>query len=99
MGVVLWSLSASANEWMDRETLTRLSTIPVVGLLESDWDLGSYAMESRILKPLLWFGLLESRTESSVANRLIDRHLYRKTALFDRFVKFNVQVERPATQH
>src|SRR4051812_19944438 len=99
VGVVLWSLSASANEWMDREKLTRLSTIPVVGLLESDWDLGSYAMESRILKPLLWFGLLECRTERPVTSRLIDRRLYRKTSLFDRFVKFNAQVERPATQH
>ena len=98
VGVVLWSLSVSANEWMDRETLTRLSTIPIIGLPESDWDLGSYAMESRILNPLLWFGLLERQTERSMASRL-DRRLYRKTSLFDRFLKFNVQVERPATQH
>jgi hypothetical protein len=98
-GIVLWSLSVSANDWLDRETLTRLCTVPVPGVVESDWDLGSYAMDARILKPLLWFGLLEYRTERSGANRLEDRRLYRKTALFDRFVKFNVEVERPAIRH
>jgi hypothetical protein len=56
-------------------------------------------MEARILKPLLWFGLLEHRSERSAASRLDDRRLYRKTPLFDRFVKFNVEIERPATRH
>jgi hypothetical protein len=37
--------------------------VPVVGVLESDWDLGSFAMESRVLRPLMWFGLLEGRRE------------------------------------
>lgn len=97
--VVLWSLGVSANDWLDREMLTRLCTIPVLGLIESDWDLGTYAMDARILKPLLWFGLLEVRSEKPAASRVKDRCLYRKTPLFDRFVKFNVQVERPATRH
>jgi hypothetical protein len=98
-GVVLWSLSVSANDWLDRETLTRLCTVPVPGVVESDWDLGSYAMDARVLKPLLWFGLLESRTERSGASRLEDRRLYRKTALFDRFLKFNVEIEQPTMRH
>jgi hypothetical protein len=34
--IVLWSLSASANNWLNPETLTRLCTVPVVGVLESD---------------------------------------------------------------
>jgi hypothetical protein len=96
-GIVLWSLSASANDWLAPETLTRLCTVPVIGVLEAAWDLGSYAMESRILRPLLWFGLLEQRREKGTG--LVDRHLYRKTPLFDRFVKFNVQIEGPATRH
>jgi hypothetical protein len=97
VGVVLWSLSASASDWLDRETLTRLCTVPVAGVLESSWDLGSFAMESRILRPLTWFGLLEQRSEKGTG--LAGRHLYRKTALFDRFLKFNVQVEGPTTRH
>jgi hypothetical protein len=96
-GVVLWSLSASANDWLDRETLTRLCTVPVIGVLEATWDLGSFVMEARILRPLLWFGLLEYRSEPG--NRLVGRHLYRKTSLFDRFVQFDVQIERPDIRH
>jgi hypothetical protein len=63
IGVVLWSLSASANQWMRTETLTRLCTIPTVAVLEAAWDLGAYAMEARVLRPLTWFGLLERRWE------------------------------------
>jgi hypothetical protein len=96
-GVVFWSLSASANDWLDRETLTRLCTVPVVGVLQSDWDLGSFAMESRILRPLMWFGLLEGRREGRTGPG--ERRLYRKTALFDRFFKFTVQIEQPAMQY
>jgi hypothetical protein len=93
VGVILWSLSASAHDWLPRETLTRLCTSPVIDVLEWEWDLGSSAMEARILRPLLWFGLLESRTEPRSAAELAERRLYRKAPLFDRFLKFDVQVE------
>jgi hypothetical protein len=96
-GVVLWSLSASANDWLHPDRLTRLCTVPVIGVLEAAWDLGSFAMESRILRPLTWFGLLESRWEGKAG--LGEPRLYRKTPLFDRFVKFNVQIEGPTTRH
>jgi hypothetical protein len=97
VGVVLWSLSASAFDWLDRETLTRLCAVPVIGILEATWDLGSSAMEARILRLLVWFGLLEHRSERGTGP--VERHLYRKTPLFDRFVKFDVQIETPATRH
>ena len=99
VGVILWSLSASAHDWLLRETLTRLCASPVIGVLEAQWDLGSSAMEARILRPLLWFGLLESRTEPRSATEVIDRRLYRKAPLFDRFVKFDVQIERSGIRH
>src|SRR5690349_19890125 len=41
---------------------------------------------ARILRPLLWFELLESRSEGRSATELIDPYLYRKAPLFDRFV-------------
>jgi hypothetical protein len=97
VGIVLWSLSASANAWMHPDKLTRLCTVPVIGVLEATWDLGSFAMESRILRPLTWFGLVESRWERKAG--LGEPRLYRKTPLFDRFIKFNVAVEGPATRH
>ncbi len=99
VGVILWSLSASAHDWLPRETLTRLCAPPVIGVLESQWDFGSSAMEARILRPLVWFGLLESRTEPRSATEVVDRRLYRKAPLFDRLVKFDVQVEIPNNRH
>jgi hypothetical protein len=98
VGVVLWSLSASANDWLPREILTRLCTIPVIGVLEATWDFGSSAMEARILRPLVWFGILEARTEPRSPTEVVDR-LHRKAPLFDRFVKFNVQVEVSNIRH
>jgi hypothetical protein len=99
VGVILWSLSASAHDWLPRETLTRLCASPVMGVLESQWDVGSSAMEARILRPLVWFGLLESRTEPRLATELVNCLLYRKTPLFDRFVRFNVQIEGSGIRH
>ena len=99
VGVILWSLSTSADDWLPRETLTRLCTTPVIGVLESQWDLGSSAMEARILRPLVWFGLLESRTEPRSPTEVVDRRLYRKAPLFARFVKFDVKIERSGIRH
>src|SRR6266478_4186405 len=99
VGVILWSLSASAHEWLPRETLTRLCTSPVIDVLEWEWDLGSSAMEARILRPFVWFGLLESRTAGRSPTEVVDRRLYRKAPLFDRFVKFDVQIEGPDPHH
>jgi hypothetical protein len=99
VGVILWSLSASAHDWLPRETITRLCASPVIGVLESQSDFGSSAMEARILRPLVWFGLLESRTQPRSATELVDPRLYRKAPLFDRFVKFDVQIEGPNTRH
>ena len=99
VGVILWSLSASAHDWLPRETLTRLCASPVIGVLESRWDFGSSAMEARILRPSVWFGLLESRTAPRSSTEVVDRRLYRKAPLFDRFLKFDVQVEGSGTRH
>jgi len=71
----------------------------VNGVLESQWDFGSSAMEARILRPLVWFGLLESRTRTKSATELVDPRLYRKAPLADRFVKFDVQIEGPDIRH
>ena len=87
----------SANDWLDPENLTRLCTVPVIGVLEAPWDLGSFAMESRILRPLTWFGLLEGQWKAKAG--LGEPRLYRKTALFYHFVKFDVHIERSATRH
>jgi hypothetical protein len=40
--------------------LSSLSQLPVIGILESTWDLGSSLMQARILRALMWFGLLNT---------------------------------------
>src|SRR5215510_4210245 len=62
-GVVLWSLSACADDWQSAEKLTRLCTIPEPAMLSGTWDQTPYAMEAKILRSLLWFGILEQRSE------------------------------------
>ena len=96
IGVVLWSVSVSANDWQSSHRLTRLCTIPVKGVLEAQWDTGTHAMEGKILRPLWWFGLLEYRREESTGRRFEASHFYRKTPLFDRFLSFRVKLEAAA---
>jgi hypothetical protein len=96
-GVVLWSLSASSNDWVHPDKLTRLCTIPTPAVVEAAAVLGPFAMETRILRPLMWFGLMESKPEGEAGFAV--PHRYRKTPLFDRFVKFQVQIEGPMTRH
>ena len=93
IGIVLWSLSVSAGTWQSSEKLTRLCTIPKPEMFSGTWDKTSYAMEARILRPLLWFGLLEHRSEGTTESRYNDRHFYRKAALFDRMLTFDVAVD------
>jgi hypothetical protein len=92
-GIVLWSLSVAANDWQPRERLSRLCTIPINGVLDQTWDKASYAMEAQILRPLCWFGILEHREEKTGTGHFERWHFYRKTALFDRFLSFDVRLE------
>jgi hypothetical protein len=92
-GVVLWSLSVCANDWQSAEKLTRLCTIPEPAMFSETWDRTPYAMEAKILRPLLWFGLLEHRSEKIPSGRFGEHHFYRKAELFDRLLAFDVQVD------
>jgi len=94
VGVALWSLSVSAHDWTPPDDLTRLCTIPVMGVLEAPYDRGSYAFEGIILRHLVDFGLMEHRAETIPGERFLKNHCYRKSPLFDRFLKFDVKLER-----
>jgi hypothetical protein len=96
-GIVFWSLSVAAADWQTSEKLTRICTIPVNEVLKATWDTGSLMMEARILRPLLWFGLLDHRAEKVPGTRFAERHLYRKTPLFDRFLTFDVRTDQLET--
>src|SRR5229473_2813691 len=89
IGIVLWSLSTSALGWETPERLMRLCTVPVIGVLEAEREFPTWAFEARVLRPLNWFGLLESRQDESVDSEPA-RPRYRKTPFFDRLVSFEV---------
>ena len=95
-GVVLWSLSVCANDWQTSEQLTRLCTIPKPAMFSGTWDRTLYAMEARILRPLLWFGLVEYRSEEIPDDRFATRHYYRKAPMFDRLLSFDITTDTPS---
>jgi hypothetical protein len=43
-------------------------------MLSGTWDRTPYAMEARILRPLLWFGLLEYCSEKISGDRFGELH-------------------------
>lgn len=93
IGSVLWSLSVASASWTPVERLMRLSTVPVNGVLEATWDFPASAFEARVLRPLHWFGLLECRAAEPHGPEQFVRPSFRKTPLFDSFVRFDVVLE------
>ena len=53
----------------------------------------TYDLSREILRPLLWFGLLQHRSEKVPSGRFGNHHFYRKAELFDRLLAFDVQVD------
>ncbi len=94
--LVCWGLSVAACRWESPKTLSRLCTVPVIGILESDWDVAPSLLEGRLLKPLTWLGLLEVKPNDDDAPP-DKRSLYRTSALFREFFRFDVDIEAPAT--
>ena len=87
IGAVLWSISAVAADWQIAATLTALCTVPKDTMpTAAHWDPAATMFARHILDPLRWFGLVEYRgPEASLDVR------WRKTALFDRFLSFDVR--------
>ena len=93
IGVVLWSLSAVAEEWQGTDSLTTLCTVPDDRIPHAPWNPAATMFAWRVLRPLWWFGLIErSETEHP-----FEPPRWRKTALFDRFLSFDVHLADGAT--
>lgn len=87
IGAVLWSISAVAADWQNAATLTALCTVPGDAMPTTAQRNRAATMFVRhILDPLRWFGLVEYRgPEVSFDVQ------WRKTALFDRLMSFDVR--------
>ena len=87
IGVILWGLSAVAEDWQNAATLTALCTIPDDALPDTRRSLACTMFVWRILWPLRWFGLLEYRGPEETPDVA-----WRKSILFDRFLSFDVRL-------
>ena len=87
IGVILWGLSNVAGEWQSVDTLRSLCAVRDEGVARMHWNAEGSMFVGRVLGPLRWFGLLEYRGPPDRAEVG-----WRKTALFDRFLSFDVRL-------
>ena len=101
VGIVLWCLSVSADRWSTTADLIEICTVPDPRFGAYAYDHRSYALESRVLRPLTWLGLMESQESRETDSLGIRKpRLYRKTPLFDRLLAFEVNLRRlPGQRH
>lgn len=92
MGVILWSLSVTAHGWSRSAVLT-----PACAIMETIGDpiapdFPEFAMTTRVLRPLSWLGVLESRRSEERPGSGLDDDV-RKAALFDQLLGFEVELK------
>lgn len=90
-GLVLWCLSVTAHEWSSADHLTPACTIMDTIGEPVAHDLPGFAMLTRVLRPLTWLGMLETRRQKSVSGWGHDED-FRKTPVFDQMLKFRVEM-------
>lgn len=88
IGLVLWSLSVSAQSWMAPGALMPICTLPYGAEPLNQWHTPEYAFEARVLRQLTYLGLMEARR--SIANHPFSRLEYRKAPAFDQMLRFDV---------
>ncbi len=90
--VILWRLSLKAKDWLDMPRLmdeTLLTQVRRELAAEQAFpNHDQHLLVARVLKPLLWFGLLETEGDPEHWRRLRHSARFRKTPLFDRFLQF-----------
>ena len=89
IGMILWGLSNVAGEWQSVDTLRALTAVRDDGVAKMHRNAEGSMFVGRVLEPLRWFGLLEYRGPPDTAEVG-----WCKTALFDRFLSFDVRLAR-----
>jgi hypothetical protein len=93
VGLVLWCLSVAARDWSSVGELLPVCTVLDAAAEGSAADHLAFAFEGRILRPLTWFGLLETRRvgePGTFAWRYVRE--YRTAPLFNRALAFEAEV-------
>jgi len=98
IGLVLWSLSVSAQNWMAPGALMPICTLPYGLEPLNAFHTPEYAFEARILRQLTHLGLMEAR--HAIADHPFSRREYRKAPAFDQLLRFDVSfIERLRPAH
>ena len=92
MGVILWSLSVTAHRWSRSAVLTPACTIMETIGDPIAPDFPEFAMTTRVLRPLSWLGVLESRRSEERPGSGLDDDV-RKAPLFDQLLGFEVELK------
>jgi hypothetical protein len=101
IGIALWCVSVLTDRWLRAADLVDVVTVPDTRFSAYEFDFRSYALESRVLRPLTWLGLMESRADDvQDGPTVVSSRLYRKTLLLDRLLSFDVRLsDVPAARH
>ena len=88
IGAILWALGGVADDWQSADTLAVSCTDPENTVPRRFRGHPAMLFVSRVLVPLRWFGLMDFRWMQDMH----DVVRWRKTALFDRFLSFDVRL-------
>jgi hypothetical protein len=88
ISLILYLIGQFCTDWRPADALMRSVAVPMNELTRPQYPkLPVLAFETRVLRYLCWFGLME--TDRSAANdEWRQPQLYRKTALYDRMLRF-----------
>lgn len=88
ISLILYLVGQFADDWRPADALMRSVTLPSEEALKSEMpDRPVWAFESRVLRYLRWFGLME-RKDAAANDDWRQSKLYRKTPLYDRMLTF-----------
>jgi hypothetical protein len=88
ISLILYLIGQFCTDWRPAGALMRSVTFPIKELTEPKYPrLPEVAFEARVLAYLRWFGLMERRQDAA-NDDWSQPHLYRKTELYDRMLRF-----------
>ena len=90
IGLALWALSTTGYWWQSTEGLMRLSVLPDERVSGEPAWVARTLFAWRVLRPLLWFGLVECREDGAD----LEDASWRKSPLFERFLRFSADLAR-----
>lgn len=88
ISLILYLIGQFCTDWRPADALMRSASLATKDLTESKYPgLSVAAFEARVLRYLCWFGLME-QTRPAANDEWRQPRLYRKTALYDRMLRF-----------